>query len=148
MLRLANSGPSPMVAARSQPVPEEWAPTEPDCRHWFFHGPFSAPVLRCGAPRACRAGWIAESTEASGFYRVEPVLEPLRSLVLFGKGHYVNTRFLAGQRPVEDSHVLNSDGDAPGAAVPGILHGLARALIGRDPLALPLVTIRNLHGAG
>jgi cytosine/adenosine deaminase-related metal-dependent hydrolase len=67
-------------------------------------------------------------------YHYGPVLDPVRSLVLFGRGQDVDTVFVAGQRVVEDGRVLNADEDELRAAAPGIHRSLAQAVAQRDPL--------------
>ncbi len=69
-----------------------------------------------------------------GRYHYGPVLDPVRSLVLFGRGQDVETVFVAGQRVVENGRVLNADEDLLQAAAPGIHRSLATAVARRDPL--------------
>jgi cytosine/adenosine deaminase-related metal-dependent hydrolase len=78
-------------------------------------------------------------------YHYGPVLDPIRSLVAFGKGQDVDTIFVDGRTVVEDGRVLNADEDALRAAAPGILHKLAQAASERDPLNRTIESILGLE---
>jgi cytosine/adenosine deaminase-related metal-dependent hydrolase len=85
-------------------------------------------------------GWLATGAQADlvcidlSRYHYRPVLDPVRSLVLFGRGQDVDTVLVAGQPVVTDWHVLNADEGALSAAAPGIHHSLSKAVAQRNPL--------------
>jgi cytosine/adenosine deaminase-related metal-dependent hydrolase len=66
-------------------------------------------------------------------YHYGPVLDPVRSLVAFGKGQDVDTIFVDGRMIVEGGRVLNADEEKLRAAAPGILRNLHKAASERDP---------------
>ena len=78
-------------------------------------------------------------------YHYGPVLDPVRSLVAFGKGQDVDTIFVDGQRIVEGGNVLNADEEALRAAAPGILRKLAQAASERDPMHRTIESILGLE---
>ena len=77
-------------------------------------------------------------------YHYGPILDPIRSLVLFGKGQDVDTVFVDGQMIVKGGHVLNADEDALRAAAPDIKRRLAQAAAERDPMGRTLQSITTL----
>jgi len=78
-------------------------------------------------------------------YHYGPVLDPVRSLVAFGKGQDVDTIFVDGRMIVESGKVLNVDEDKLKAAAPGILQNLAQAASERDPQRRTLDSILGLE---
>jgi cytosine/adenosine deaminase-related metal-dependent hydrolase len=78
-------------------------------------------------------------------YHFGPVLDPVRSLVAFGKGQDVDTIFVDGQLIVEGGNVLNADEEALRAAAPGILRKLAQAASERDPMQRTIESILGLE---
>ena len=78
-------------------------------------------------------------------YHYGPVLDPIRSLVAFGKGQDVDTIFVHGRPVVKGGRVLNADEDALRAAAPSILCKLAKAASERDPLHRTIESILGLE---
>ena len=78
-------------------------------------------------------------------YHYGPVLDPVRSLVAFGKGQDVDTVYVDGRVVVEGGSVLNADEEELHAAAPGILLDLAHAASTRDPQGRTLESILGLE---
>jgi cytosine/adenosine deaminase-related metal-dependent hydrolase len=78
-------------------------------------------------------------------YHYGPVLDPIRSLVAFGKGQDVDRVYVDGQMVVEAGSVLNADEGKLQAAAPGILRDLAHAASARDPQGRTLESILRLE---
>jgi cytosine/adenosine deaminase-related metal-dependent hydrolase len=78
-------------------------------------------------------------------YHFGPVLDPIRSLVAFGKGQDVDTVFVDGSPVVEGGRVLNADEVELQAAAPGILRKLAQAASERDPRHRTIESILGLE---
>jgi len=78
-------------------------------------------------------------------YHYGPVLDPVRSLVAFGKGQDVDTVYVDGRMVVEAGSVLNADEQELQAAAPGILRDLAEAASARDPQGRTLESILELE---
>jgi cytosine/adenosine deaminase-related metal-dependent hydrolase len=72
-------------------------------------------------------------------------LDPVRSLVAFGKGQDVDTVYVDGRAVVEGGSVLNVDEEELQAAAPGILRDLAQAASARDPQGRTLESILGLE---
>ena len=66
-------------------------------------------------------------------YHYGPVLDPVRSLVAFGKGQDVDTVYVDGRLVVEEGSVLNADEEELQAAAPGILAALGQGGVGAGP---------------
>jgi len=79
-------------------------------------------------------------------YHYGPILDPVRSLVAFGKGQDVDTIFVDGRKVVDGGHVLNADEEELQAAALGILRDLAAAASERDPQGRTLESILGLRG--
>jgi cytosine/adenosine deaminase-related metal-dependent hydrolase len=77
-------------------------------------------------------------------YHFGPVLDPVRSLVTFGKGQDVDTIFVDGQMIVEGGSVLNADEEQLRAAAPAVLRSLAKAASERDPMGRTIESILEL----
>lgn len=77
-------------------------------------------------------------------YHFGPVLDPVRSLVAFGKGQDVDTIFVDGREVVRDGHVLNANENDLQMAAPDILRSLEKAASERDPNNRALKTILSL----
>ncbi len=78
-------------------------------------------------------------------YHYGPVLDPVRSLVAFGKGQDVDTVYVDGRAVVKGGSVLNVDEEELQAAAPGILRDLAHAASARDPQGRTLESILGLE---
>ena len=72
-------------------------------------------------------------------------MDPVRSLVAFGKGQDVDTVYVDGHAVVEGGSVLNVDEEELQAAAPGILRDLAHAASARDPQGRTLESILGLE---
>jgi len=77
-------------------------------------------------------------------YHYGPVLDPVRSLVAFGKGQDVDSIFVDGRMIVEGGRVLNADEEKLRAAAPGILRNLHKAASERDPMGRATESILGL----
>ena len=80
------------------------------------------------------AGALADivCVDMSG-YHFGPVLDPIRSLVTLGDGRDVDAVYVAGERIVADSRVVNADEERLKAAAPEILARLHQVASQRDP---------------
>jgi len=78
-------------------------------------------------------------------YHFGPVLDPVRSLVAFGKGQDVDTVFVDGRMVVENGRVLNANEDKLRTAAPDIHRSLAKAVAERDPLGRTPESILGLE---
>ena len=78
-------------------------------------------------------------------YHYGPVVDPVRSLVAFGKGQDVDAVYVDGRLVVQDGSVLNVDEQELQAAAPGILRDLAHAASARDPQGRTLESILDLE---
>lgn len=67
-------------------------------------------------------------------YHFGPVIDPVRSLVAFGKGQDVDSVYVDGCLVVENGVVLNSDMEHLRALAPAIQNSLSQAVADRDPL--------------
>lgn len=78
-------------------------------------------------------------------YHYGPVVDPVRSLVAFGKGQDVDSVYVDGRLVVDGGSVLNADEEELKAAAPEILRDLAHAASARDPQGRTLEAILELE---
>jgi len=67
-------------------------------------------------------------------YHFGPVIDPVRSLVAFGKGQDVDAVYVDGRLIVDGGVVVNADQERLQAAAPAIRNSLSEAVGERDPL--------------
>ena len=60
----------------------------------------------------------------------DPVIDPIRALVVFGTGQDVDTVYVDGQQVVADGAVINADEDALRQAAPAIQQQIVRGSLG------------------
>lgn len=119
----------------------------PTCRE-VFH---AATVGSANALHRSDLGRLTPGAKAdivcvdlSGFH-FGPVIDPVRSLVVFGTGQDVNTVYVDGQQVVADGRVVNADEDALRQAAPAIQRKLYDAASARDPLGRTAESILKLE---
>ncbi len=82
-------------------------------------------------------------------YHFGPVVDPVRSLVAFGKGQDVDAVYVDGRLIVDDGLVLTTNQERLRAAVPDIHNSLSKAVGERDPLGRrpeSLLGLGAVHG--
>lgn len=118
-------------------------PDRPTC-HELFH---AATVGSANALQRSDLGRLAAGAKAdivcvdlSGFH-FGPVIDPIRSLIVFGTGQDVDAVFVDGKQVVADGAVIHADEAKLRAAAPAIQQQLFQVASERDPLGRTVETI-------
>ena len=106
---------------------------------------FAPTALRDALEVERRDGADIVCVDLSG-YHFGPVLDPVRSLVVFGKGQDVDTIFVDGKMIVDGGHLVHADEKKLKAAAPGVLASMAKAAVERDPNPATLEEILEMSG--
>ena len=120
----------------------------PTC-HELFH---AATVGSANALQRPDLGRLAAGAQADlvcvdlGGFHFGPVIDPVRSLILFGSGRDVDTVYVAGQPVVVAGQVLHADEARLRAAAPVIQRKLYEAAAARDPLGRTVESMLNPTG--
>jgi 5-methylthioadenosine/S-adenosylhomocysteine deaminase len=110
----------------------------------------AATVGSANALQRSDLGRLAKGAKADivcvnlGGYHFGPVTDPVRSLIVFGKGQDVDTVYVDGKAIVRKGNVLNADMEALRKAAPDIQRRLFEVASERDPMKRTIESIMKL----